>query len=81
MSTPSQRSANTRRQTSSPPGEPRRVSVGNASRDEEAIRCRAYELYLERGDQRGSALDDWLQAERELGERPEGERVGVGPDA
>ena len=24
-------------------------------------------IYLERGDRPGSALDDWLQAERELG--------------
>jgi hypothetical protein len=29
------------------------------------IRRRAYELYLERGDRPGDALDDWLQAERE----------------
>jgi len=41
------------------------VSVGNAARDEE-IRRRAYGIYLERGEQRGRELDDWLQAEREL---------------
>jgi hypothetical protein len=29
------------------------------------IRRRAYELYLERGDRPGDALEDWLQAERE----------------
>jgi hypothetical protein len=40
-------------------------SVGNAARDEE-IRRRAYEIYLERGEQPGRELDDWLQAEREL---------------
>jgi Protein of unknown function (DUF2934) len=67
MSTTSKRSAVTRRQTSPSPAETRRSSVGNVSPDEEAIRCRAYELYLARGDQPGSALDDWLQAERELG--------------
>jgi hypothetical protein len=67
MSTTSKRSAITRRQTSPPQAEPRRDPDENVSRDEEAIRCRAYELYLERGDQPGSALDDWLQAERELG--------------
>ena len=33
---------------------------------EEAIRRRAYELYLERGGAHGSAMDDWLQAEREI---------------
>jgi len=41
------------------------VSVGNSVRDEE-IRRRAYEIYLERGEQPGRDLDDWLQAEREL---------------
>jgi hypothetical protein len=41
------------------------VSVGNSARDEE-IRRRAYEVYLERGEQPGRDLDDWLQAEREL---------------
>jgi hypothetical protein len=39
---------------------------GNSARDEE-IRCRAYEIYLERSGQPGGELDDWLQAERELG--------------
>ena len=39
--------------------------VGNAVRDEE-IRRRAYEIHLERGEQPGRELDDWLQAEREL---------------
>ena len=67
MSTTSKRSVMTRTQTSPSPAEPRRDPDQNMSRDEEAIRCRAYELYLERGDQPGSALDDWLQAERELG--------------
>jgi Protein of unknown function (DUF2934) len=31
------------------------------------IARRAYEIYLERGGSAGSAEDDWLQAERELG--------------
>ena len=30
------------------------------------IRIRAYEIYLERGEQPGLDLDDWLKAEREL---------------
>jgi hypothetical protein len=42
------------------------VSVGNAGRTEE-IRRRAYEIYLERGEQPGGELDDWLQAELERG--------------
>jgi hypothetical protein len=33
---------------------------------EEEISQRAYALYLARGGTEGSALDDWLQAEREL---------------
>ena len=43
------------------------VSLGNSARErEEEIRRRAYEIYLERGEQPGLDLDDWLQAEREL---------------
>ena len=41
-------------------------SVGNWEGREE-IRCRAYEIYLEHGEQPGHELEDWLQAERELG--------------
>ena len=33
---------------------------------EERIRRRAYELYVERGNQSGSELADWLQAEEEI---------------
>ena len=32
----------------------------------EQIRQRAYELYLFRGERPGGALEDWLDAEREL---------------
>jgi hypothetical protein len=39
--------------------------TGNSTSNEE-IRRRAYEIYLERGEQAGCELDDWLQAEREL---------------
>jgi hypothetical protein len=41
------------------------AEIGNPGPEEE-IRLRAYELYLERGEQPGCDLDDWLQAEREL---------------
>ena len=44
--------------------ETREAPVGNSTRHEE-IRRRAYEIYLERGEQPGHELDDWLQAERE----------------
>ncbi len=33
---------------------------------EEQIQRRAYELYVERGSESGSDLDDWLQAEEEV---------------
>ena len=33
---------------------------------EEQIRRRAYELYLQRGNQAGSDSEDWLQAEAEI---------------
>lgn len=33
---------------------------------EQAIRQRAYELYIKRGKAPGHALDDWLEAEAEL---------------
>ena len=39
--------------------------IGNPVPEEE-IRYRAYEIYLERGEQPGCDLDDWLKAEREL---------------
>jgi hypothetical protein len=41
------------------------AQVANGPRDEE-IRRRAYEIYLERGEEPGHELDDWFQAEREL---------------
>jgi hypothetical protein len=33
---------------------------------EERIERRAYELYVQRGTQSGSELEDWLQAEAEV---------------
>ena len=40
-----------------------KIPVGNSAPEEE-IRRRAYEIYLERGEQQGSELDDWFRAER-----------------
>ena len=34
------------------------------------VQARAYEIYLERGDTAGSEIEDWLQAEAEIGRRP-----------
>jgi hypothetical protein len=41
------------------------TSARSTPSDEE-IRCRAYEIYLERGDFQGDEIEDWLRAEREL---------------
>jgi hypothetical protein len=41
------------------------ADIGNPVPEEE-IRRRAYDIYLERGEQAGSDLDDWLRAEQEL---------------
>jgi Protein of unknown function (DUF2934) len=35
-------------------------------RTEDEVRFRAYQIYVSRNRQPGHALDDWLQAEREL---------------
>ncbi len=40
------------------------------------IERRAYELYLERGGGDGHDLDDWIQAERELGRHTEKSQLG-----
>lgn len=45
-----------------------------AAPDRDRIAARAYELYLERGRSDGAALDDWLNAEREL--NPDDRRSG-----
>jgi hypothetical protein len=43
------------------PARAKKLPVETLSR-EERIRRRAYELYIQRGNQSGSELDDWLQA-------------------
>jgi hypothetical protein len=40
----------------------------------EEIRQRAFEIYIERGRIHGSDLDDWMQAERELQKKIQGDR-------
>ena len=46
--------------------QPRSTKPAYSSDIEELIRRRAYELYEERGRVEGFALDDWLEAEREI---------------
>ncbi len=36
----------------------------------EEIARRAHELYVQRGGEHGKAVEDWLRAEKELGEEP-----------
>ena len=45
-----------------------------AAPDRERIAMRAYELYLARGAGDGAAMDDWLNAERELNPPAESKR-------
>ena len=61
--------------TSAPRGEAVNTPAANLPRLEE-IRVRAYEIYTERGSQPGHELDDWLQAERELGPEVRHARAG-----
>ena len=65
MASKPKRNAITEPQATSTQAETGEASVGNSAREEE-IRRRAYEIYLERGEQPGRDLEDWLQAEREL---------------
>jgi hypothetical protein len=39
----------------------------NRAPNHDEIRRRAYEIYVERGGHSGRELDDWLQAESEIG--------------
>jgi len=66
MSTKPKRNGRTNRQATSTTAEGTgEASVWNAARLED-IRRRAYEIYVERAEQRDTELDDWLQAEREI---------------
>ena len=58
MSRKATRNANTEAEVTS-------SEIGNSVPEGE-IRYRAYEIYLERGEQPGCDLDDWLKAECEL---------------
>ena len=52
--------------TGRPPTEARLNGQNDKASAEDQIRMRAYELYLERGQQPSDGVGDWLQAEREL---------------
>jgi len=65
MSSKPNRNVSKQPPASSTQAETGEVSVGNSAPDKE-VRRRAYQIYLERGEQPGRELDDWLQAEHEL---------------
>lgn len=50
--------------TQSPVQSAKQTSGVSPAKDE--VQFRAYQIYLSRNRQPGHALDDWLQAEREL---------------
>jgi hypothetical protein len=56
------------------PARAKELAIEGLSLDER-VRRRAYELYVERGNESGSELDDWLQAEEEI-QRAEEQEVG-----
>ena len=45
---------------------------------EERVRLRAYELYVQRGNESGSEFEDWLQAEEEIQTAEEQKRHPTG---
>ncbi len=49
--------------------EPKPEQAARIQPSDHAIRERAYQIYLERGCQPGHAVEDWMQAERELLQR------------
>ena len=62
-------------EAASAPSAPQNVGDTTAAApDRERIAMRAYELYLARGGRDGAAMDDWLNAERELNPPAETER-------
>jgi Protein of unknown function (DUF2934) len=61
----SKRNESAKPQAASTQADTPEASAGNLASHED-IRRRAYEIYLERGEQPGHDLDNWLQAEREL---------------
>jgi hypothetical protein len=52
---------------SEPPMQPKTTESSVAL--QEQIRCRAYEIYEQRGRKDGHDVDDWLQAESEIVQR------------
>ncbi len=45
------------------------TTVSNSNTEQDVIRKRAYELYVDRGMEDGHDLEDWFHAEQELAAR------------
>ena len=56
---------------------PEEISLVHEGPDIEAIKFRAYELWIKRGCPDGSADEDWHQAERELRAERGSERIDL----
>jgi hypothetical protein len=44
--------------------------IGHREPSREEIACRAHELYLQRGNEQGKDVEDWVRAEKELSDEP-----------
>jgi hypothetical protein len=44
--------------------------IGRREPSREEIACRAHELYLQRGNEQGKDVEDWVRAEKELSDEP-----------
>ena len=44
--------------------------IGRREPSREEIACRAHELYLQRGNEPGKDVEDWVRAEKELSDEP-----------
>jgi hypothetical protein len=55
-----------RKRQSTKDAEPVKIPQQRTQPIEDAIRARAYQIYIERGRVPGHDLDDWLRAEREI---------------
>lgn len=73
---------NTRRNEGAGPTPMSAPTAGNPSESRiSRIARRAHEIYLARGGEHGKALEDWLQAEREIDQEMETQRGAEGSDA
>lgn len=66
LATPERSAATSKASPGGAQASPVAQARGSAEADQCRIAARAYELYEERGRQEGRAVQDWLDAERQL---------------